>query len=159
MRSLKLFCFLIAASFAMTATAQEVESFGAPITSKGAISYKKMAKKMAGQESVDVKLVGTVDAVCKKKGCWMNVVSPGTEKAEPLFVQFKDYGFFMPLDCEGRKVIIEGKAYKSVTTVEELRHYAEDAGKSKAEIEAITEPLEELKFMATGVLMMPKGSK
>jgi hypothetical protein len=38
--------------------------------------------------------------------------------------------------------------------VEELKHLAEDAGKSKEEIEAITEPKEELKFLATGVLLL-----
>ncbi|MDZ4678794.1 MAG: DUF4920 domain-containing protein [Saprospiraceae bacterium] len=158
MKSLKFICLLLLAGFATSSYAQSaVQSFGETITADGAIPYKKLAKKMAGQESVEVKLVGTVASVCKKKGCWMNVAAPGSKKTEPLFVQFKDYGFFMPLDCEGQKVIIQGTAYKSVTTVDELRHFAEDAGKSKAEIEAITEPLEELKFMASGVLMMPAG--
>lgn len=160
MKSLKFFCLLLLVSFATSGYAQKaVQSFGEPITADGAISHKKLVKKMAGQESVEVKLVGTVASVCKKKGCWMNVAAPGSKKTEPLFVQFKDYGFFMPLDCEGQKVIIQGTAYKSVTTVDELRHFAEDAGKSKAEIEAITEPLEEVKFMASGVLMMPAGGK
>jgi len=160
MKSLKFFCFLFLTGFATIGFAQSaVQSFGETITPDGAIPLKKLAKKMAGQESVEVKLVGTVESVCKKKGCWMNVLAPGSKKAEPLFVQFKDYGFFMPLDCEGRKVIIQGTAYKSVTTVDELRHFAEDAGKSQAEIEAITEPLEEVKFMASGVLMMPAGGK
>lgn len=62
----------------------------------------------------------------------------------------------MPKDIKGRKVIMEGYAYKLVTPVEELRHYAEDEGKSKEEIEAITEPLEELKFMASGVLLLER---
>lgn len=161
MKSLKFFCFLIAAGFALTCSAQTAnESFGETITMDDAIPYKKLAKKMAGKDSLEVKLVGTVASVCKKKGCWMNVVSADSKKAEPLFVKFKDYGFFMPLDCEGRKVVIQGTAYKSVTSVEELRHYAEDAGKSQAEIEAIKKPQEEVKFIASGVLMMPaEGGK
>lgn len=44
-------------------------------------------------------------------------------------------------------------AYKSQTSVEELRHYAEDAGKSKEEIESITEPRIEYTFMADGVYL------
>jgi hypothetical protein len=35
-----------------------------------------------------------------------------------------------------------------------LRHYAEDAGKSKAEIAAITEPKREVSFEASGVLIL-----
>jgi hypothetical protein len=39
------------------------------------------------------------------------------------------------------------------TTVAQLRHYAEDAGKSKEEIAKITEPKIELTFMADGVIV------
>jgi hypothetical protein len=41
----------------------------------------------------------------------------------------------------------------SETSVEELRHYAEDAGKSQEEIEAITEPKKTYSFVADGVLL------
>jgi hypothetical protein len=37
--------------------------------------------------------------------------------------------------------------------VEDLRHYAEDEGKSKEEIAKITEPLVELAFEAEGVII------
>ena len=67
--------------------------------------------------------------------------------------------FFMPKDIAGRKVVMEGKAYREITTVEELRHFAEDEGKSAEEIAAITEPLEELKFMATGVVLLDESKK
>ena len=49
---------------------------------------------------------------------------------------------------------MDGFAFKEVTPVDELRHYAEDEGMSKEEIAAITEPKEELKFMASGVLLL-----
>jgi hypothetical protein len=54
---------------------------------------------------------------------------------------------------------MDGYAYREVTSVEDLRHFAEDEGKSKEEIEAITEPREELKFMASGVLLLPQENK
>lgn len=71
-----------------------------------------------------------------------------------IFVKFKDYGFFMPLDCEGQELVMNGFAVKSVTSVDELRHYAEDEGKSEEEIAAITEPKEEITFMADGVVFV-----
>lgn len=168
MKVLKFFCFVAITGFIAACSnrpegqqaeadqAEEVigQPFGDTITVDGTISYEEMLTQMAGKDSIDVKVIGEVESVCQKKGCWMNIVSADPEKGQ-MFVQFKDYGFFMPKDIKGRKVILEGYAYKSVTPVEELRHYAEDEGKSKAEIEAITEPLEELKFLASGVLLLP----
>ena len=58
----------------------------------------------------------------------------------------------MPLNAEG-DVVMNGKAYVSETSVEELRHYAEDAGKSEEEITAITEPERTFSFEADGVLL------
>ena len=49
---------------------------------------------------------------------------------------------------------MQGYAYRSVTPVDELKHLAQDAGKTQEEIEAITEPKEELKFLASGVLLL-----
>lgn len=134
-----------------TATAQQ--QFGEPIDAEGAIEYETLLEKMEGQDSMEVKIVGPVEAVCQKKGCWMNIAS--SDPADPmLFVKFQDYSFFVPMDIAGRRVVLQGKAYREVTPVDELKHMAEDAGKSKEEIDAITEPKEELKFMATGVLLL-----
>jgi hypothetical protein len=73
-----------------------------------------------------------------------------------MMVKFKDYGFFMPKDIAGRQVVLQGIAYREVTSVDELRHYAEDAGKSAEEIQKITAPKEELKFMAAGAVLLDK---
>ncbi len=127
--------------------------FGESVTEKGAISYDAMLKKMGKNEKMDnVKIVGTVETVCKMKGCWMNVKSDAG--APSMFVKFKDYAFFMPKDIAGRKVVMVGNAFKETTTVEELRHFAEDEGKSKEDIAKITKPREEMKFMANGVLIL-----
>ncbi|MEM0992088.1 MAG: DUF4920 domain-containing protein [Bacteroidota bacterium] len=129
--------------------------FGDQINAKDAISLVDLVQKMEDTDSMAVKVKGTVEAVCQKKGCWMNIVSNETDKS--IFVKFKDYGFFVPLDIAGREVIMDGYAYKEVTSVEELRHYAEDAGKSAAEIAAIDMPEEAFKFMASGVILVEEG--
>ncbi len=132
------------------------QSFGDAITADDAITFAEMMTKMNGVDSMPVKVIGKVDAVCQAKGCWMNIKD---DMAGEMMVKFKDYGFFMPKDIAGREVIMDGYAYREVTPVEELRHYAEDEGKSKEEIEAITEPKAELKFMAHGVLLMPENKQ
>ena len=51
------------------------------------------------------------------------------------------------------EVIINGKAFVTEVSVDEQRHYAEDAGKSTEEIAAITKPKRTLSFEADGVLL------
>jgi hypothetical protein len=128
-------------------------SFGEEINQDNAVAYDQMLTQFAGKDTLVTKVVGTVEGVCQKKGCWMNIVSENPDQPS-MFVKFKDYGFFMPKDIAGKKVVMEGYAFKEITPVDELRHYAEDEGKSKEEIEAITEPKEELKFLASGVLLL-----
>lgn len=129
------------------------QQFGSAIDGKGAISYDDLLKRIDGKDSLAVKIRGTVESVCQVKGCWMNIVAKDPGK-ESMFVKFKDYAFFVPKDISGREVIMEGFAFREITPVDELRHYAEDEGKSEAEIAAITEPKVELKFMASGVIVL-----
>lgn len=136
-----------------TAEGTTIQYFGEKIDAQGAISYDDLLAQLATVDSVNnVKVRGSVDGVCQAKGCWMNIASKSPGK-EDMFVKFKDYGFFMPLDLTG-EVVMRGKAYKEATSVEELRHYAEDEGKSAKEIAAIIEPIVELKFMADGVVIV-----
>jgi len=53
----------------------------------------------------------------------------------------------------GQEVIVEGKVFINEVPVEELQHYAEDAGKTPEEIAAITEPEKTFSFEADGVLL------
>lgn len=147
--SVAILCLIFAAS----SFGQDQEYFGDKISEKKAMKYEKLLKKMKKQDSLAVKVTGTVESVCQMKGCWMTIVSEDENKPT-MMVKFKDYGFFVPKDISGKKVIMKGYAYKEVTPVDELRHYAEDAGKSKEEVAAITEPKEEFKFMASGVILL-----
>ncbi|UPT72363.1 MAG: DUF4920 domain-containing protein [Flavobacterium sp. JAD_PAG50586_2] len=87
-------------------------------------------------------------SVCKKKGCWMKMELAGDSNN---FVKFKDYGFFVPLNADNSPAIVSGKAFVDVESVEELRHYAKDGGKSAAEIAKITKPETTYSFLADGV--------
>jgi len=125
-------------------------SFGEEIDKKGSISAKKLAKKMEGEESLNIKVKGVVVEVCQSKGCWMTIDMGGDET---MRVKFKDYGFFVPKDAAGKKATFEGVVTKELVSVEDLKHIAEDGGKSEDEIAKITKPQEELTFMADGVII------
>ena len=62
----------------------------------------------------------------------------------------------MPKDIAGQEVIVEGKAFVEETSVEDLQHFAKDAGKSQEEIDAITEPQLTYAFISSGVLIPEK---
>ncbi len=138
---------------ASAASATAGKTFGAAITADGAMAFDEMVVKMAASDSMPAKVVGKIEAVCQVKGCWMDFVSDDPAKPK-MKVKFKDYAFFMPLDCAGKKAVVDGYAYTQTTDVAELKHLAEDAGKSKEEIASITEPKKELRFMASGVVFV-----
>ncbi|AUC86276.1 DUF4920 domain-containing protein [Polaribacter sp. ALD11] len=128
-------------------------SYGDKISEDKAMTSEEMLAKFENMnvgDTINVKFASEIKEVCTKKGCWMKL--PLAEEAETM-VRFKDYGFFMPLDSQGQEVIVEGKAFVQMTSVEELQHYAEDAGKSKEEIAEITSPKKEFAFEANGVLL------
>lgn len=128
-------------------------SFGEKISAIGAITYDDLLVKLEKQSKLKAKVKGKVLAVCQAKGCWMTIVSE-LESKPTMFVKFKDYAFFMPKDISGKEVVMEGEAYYETTTVDELKHYAEDEGLSKEAISKITEPKKELKFLASGVVLL-----
>ena len=114
--------------------------------SKTAAPFDQISEK----DSLQTQMIGEIKEVCQAKGCWMTL-DLGDD--ELIRVKFKDYGFFVPKDAAGKTAVIEGIAKKEVIDVSELKHLAEDAGKSQKEIDAITEPKEELTFVAKGVII------
>lgn len=129
----------------------QVSHYGDEISEEGAEKASSILAKLVTNDSlVNVKMEAEIEQVCQMKGCWMKLKTDG---AEPIRVTFKDYAFFIPKDAAGKKAIVQGVAYKEVLSVDMLKHYAEDAGKSKEEIAAITEPVEEYSFEAHGVII------
>jgi len=125
--------------------------FGAATTADGAVPVATVTSLLKNQESAQVKVVATVIDVCPKKGCWMQLEMPDQSK---VFVKMKDYAFFVPTAITGKTVVIEGEVKTITTSVDELKHYAEDAKKSKEEIDAITEPKSEVRLTASGILVV-----
>ncbi|KAF2508047.1 DUF4920 domain-containing protein [Flavobacterium zhairuonense] len=114
-----------------------------------AISVEKLEGEFKDQKSIkNVAVKGMVTDVCEKRGCWVTIK---TENGSSFFVKMKDYAFFVPTALKGKNVVLEGNAEKKITSVDELKHYAKDAKKSPAEINAITMPKEEIRFMASGI--------
>ena len=99
----------------------------------------------------NIQIEGKIKSTCKMKGCWMELdVADKT-----IFVRFKNYGFFVPKEgAEGKTAILNGKLSIDTLSVAELRHYAQDAGKSKQEISSIENQEITMSFLAAGVIIM-----
>ena len=153
LRYLPLAAFVYLLGCASEPTQAEAEVFGASFTAEEAMPATALLKNYtttALEDTVRTTLTGTVHEVCQAKGCWMTVA---VGNGEEMMVKFKDYGFFVPKDISGRSIVMSGQAYYESVEVDELRHLAEDGGKSPEEIAAITIPSRELRFLADGVLL------
>ena len=122
--------------------------FGTGVHEGDAVAVADLLATPTDYVGEPMRVKGEVVSVCQAKGCWVRI---GGEE-QNLFVQFKDYGFFLPKDCAGKEVVLEGVTRVDETSVEMRKHLLEDAGKHD-EAEQITEPLVEAKFTAHGVAL------
>lgn len=145
------FSLITALTFAQDANTIAGKAFGDGVTKGEIITTAEIDEKLGDSTKKDMKVTGEVVLVCQKKGCFMNLAMPN---GETMFVNFKDYAFFMPKDLAGKKVVIDGFAERKETSVEDLKHFAEDAKKSAEEIAKITKPKKEIVFEAKGVVVL-----
>ncbi|MEO7394371.1 MAG: DUF4920 domain-containing protein [Chitinophagaceae bacterium] len=126
--------------------------YGEKISIVNAVPVTEIAAKLAaGTESIDTKIKAKIIEVCPNKGCWLKLE---LDNGETAMVKMKDYGFFLPLAAKGKTVVIDGEIKMKTISVSELKHYAEDAKKSKEEIDAITKPEKEIRVMAKGIVIV-----
>ncbi|MFT6994367.1 MAG: hypothetical protein ACJA1P_001100 [Maribacter sp.] len=127
--------------------------FGEKIEADDAKNTKKMLadyNAMNQNDTLQSKFVAKVKEVCKAKGCWMKLELANGEEA---MVKFKDYGFFMPMDIEGKEVVVNGLAFLEAMSVEDQKHYAEDGGATADELAKIIAPKRTYGFEADGVFL------
>lgn len=128
--------------------------FGAPVSAAGPVlAATAVLADSSKYDDKDLKLTGTVSGACQKKGCWMTL-GGGEPGAQTIRVTFKDYGFFVPKDCLGKKAVVEGHFKVTTMSVAEAQHYAEDAAKEGAPVKKVTEPQKTYAMVATGVELM-----
>lgn len=155
----KLFLTLAIATFGFTANAQPPagdakpgEWYGDKVNPEGALNINDVVAKLnGGSEFPAVKVTAKILEVCPHKGCWLKLeLNDGTTAT----VKMKDYGFFLPLAAKGKTVVIDGEVKLKTSSVAELKHYAEDAKKTKEEIDAITKPEKAVSVLAKGIVVV-----
>lgn len=153
----KIFLLLSVVLFAFSINAQPPEvsantgmTFGAATTATDAINVNNLPALLDSNAPKEIKVKGKVIEVCQAQGCWLRMqTTDGT-----IMVRMKNHSFFVPVSLNGKTIIADGTAAIKQTSVEMLRHYAEDAGKSKEEIAAIKQPKKEIVLQAKGILVL-----
>jgi len=126
------------------------DTYGQSFDIAGINNYKVEKESLLNNPQDDTKLEGQILSTCPMKGCWMKM----SVERDTILVRFKDYGFFVPKSgAEGKSAIINGKLSVDTLSVAQLRHYAEDAGKSKDEVSKIVKPEITISFLADGVII------
>lgn len=129
----------------------EPKKFGASFDSaKAPVSLSTVFKTPAAYKGKKLVLKGAVEKVCKQSGCWLTL----KEGDKAIMTRFKDYGFFVPKDVEGKTVICEGELVEKTISVAEQRHYLKDEKASQDKIDAVKEPKQEVSFVADGVVIL-----
>jgi hypothetical protein len=144
---------IIAFVFSVNINAQDAPSakpgvvYG-EISDKGTVVAANELESKMVDNKYEGKVKGKVVEVCKAMGCWAKLQK---DDGSTIMIKVKDHEFAMPLDIVGKVVLAEGSAVVKETSVNMQKHYAEDAGKSKEEIEKIKDPKKEVTMTVKGV--------
>lgn len=155
---MKKILFAAAVFFSMAVMAQDKEKtqaakgvvYGEVAESKNTVSPDDISTKLVDNK-FEGQVKGKVVEVCKAEGCWIRL-----QKADgsSMMVRAKDHAFLMPENIVGKTVLVDGSAMVKEVSEEMRKHYAEDAGKSKAEIAKIKGPDKDVQFSARGVKVL-----
>lgn len=142
-------------------TAASGQHFGLPMKIEPGKTVT-LANVLREKEQYDGKLVrvsGRVESVCAAKGCWMNITDDGV--TDKVFIKFTCpiEGRLIPMEAVGKKAVVEGTVQLATISEAEARHYKEDAGLPKEEIEKIVGPQKIIRMQSAGATIegLPAG--
>ena len=127
----------------------DAETFGALLDeSVPMVALEELASDGGDYVGQPVRVIARVSEVCQKKGCFF-IAQEGNSV---MRISFKDYGFFVPTDISGKRVILTGEVVAREVTVDDAAHYAEDLGAADSPVE----PGQVYEIVATSV-RVPRG--
>ena len=127
--------------------------FGDPMQRSVAatVTYEQVAADPGRYTGEFIRVSGTVENVCARKGCWLTLA--GESGGEPIFVKFTcptGDARLIPMDAMGHRAIVEGRLEFEELSEADARHLAEDAGKSADEIARISGVQKRLRMASSG---------
>jgi Domain of unknown function (DUF4920) len=115
----------------------ETQRFGKPLEGRAPDNLEAVLKAPADGQAV--RLEGRIEAVCRNKGCWLEL----KQGAASVHVTFEGYSFFVPKDSAGREAVLEGRLKVEKPKPEELEHLqGEGAKKAGAGVSVVAAGVE-----------------
>ena len=78
---------------------------GEPITVSDVTPVAKIAAEPVAFAGQQVRIEGTVKAVCQGRGCWVEVTD---KNGKSFLARSLDDSVLLPKDCAGRKIVVQG---------------------------------------------------
>jgi hypothetical protein len=128
--------------YTLSSTVYAGESYGKPFSLKS--MPLSLADAIKSPSESPVLLKAKVGKVCKKKGCWMSLIS----KSGEVRVTFENYGFFVPITLVGKNILLEGVLKSHKMSLKETKHFVEDEGGNPSKV---TKARTEYRVVATSV--------
>ena len=99
------------------------ETFGAEFNSHlPMVTIAELATKSINYISEPFQVKTRIAKVCQKKGCFFIA----QQNEHVIRVSFKDYGFFIPTDSDGKTVLLTGELIQQEMTAKQAAHYTKD---------------------------------
>jgi hypothetical protein len=133
------------------ANAKDLE-FGRGVDMSKVESISTILAKPEAFVDQQVTVNGTITAVCKNRGCWMELTSD--KRFGKLRIKVKDGDMVFPVSTKGRKAYATGKLTEKTLnkqqTINHLRHMAQDANQPFDEA-SVTQGMVIYQLTPTGV--------
>jgi Domain of unknown function (DUF4920) len=127
--------------------------FGKSFEVKNPVATAEVFKQIQDGKKFSGVMEGKIVAVCQESGCWADVELPAGQKIKVKFRDANDEEFFIDKNSKDKIIDVNGEAYMDTLSVDDLKHFAKDAGKSDAEINAIKNFQVEPTFIANGAVL------
>ncbi len=110
-----------------------------------------IASLMEGTKTLNAKIKGRVQNVCKKNGNWLTL---SLKNGKQIKVVFRDELFTVPKTIAGKEVIADGFVKHENISVEEQKNFALETGELQAGIDSITSEKDQLVIVAKGMVVL-----
>ncbi|MEM7437365.1 MAG: DUF4920 domain-containing protein [Myxococcota bacterium] len=98
--------------------------FGEVLAEDGAITLlTEIATDPERFEGQTVQTEGTIERVCQKRGCWLELAD---ERGARAFVPMAGHAFVVPMDSVGKTAIVEGTVHRRERSPAERKHLESD---------------------------------
>jgi hypothetical protein len=81
------------------------KKFGQPVTEAKSTTLTDLAKEPEKFSDQTVRTEGTVSAVCKSMGCWMEIADTSGQ----AHIKMAGHSFFVPREASGHRAVVQGK--------------------------------------------------